>query len=150
MYVVLCGPPATGKTTLAVGLQDRLEARGHEFERLSSDEFSQRTYVQLYRRVATSNADWLIDGTFHRREWQERFRRLDNVHFVHVTADIETCLARNRNREDSITETGLHVIHAEFEPPRGALTIDTDRYSLNESLDQLESAVLNWLDVKST
>ncbi|WP_440009544.1 AAA family ATPase [Halomicrococcus sp. SG-WS-1] len=146
MFVVLCGPPATGKTTLATELHERLRARGYEFERLSSDEFSRRTYGQMYERVADSDADWLVDGTFYRREWQERFRRLEDVHFVRVTADVETCLARNRAREDAISEKGLHVVHAEFAPPREALTIDTDERSLDAALDGLEAAVLSWLD----
>lgn len=146
MYVVLCGPPATGKTTLADGMQKRVKAQGYEFERLSSDEFSRRTYEQMYRRVVDSDADWLIDGTFHRQEWQERFRRLEDVHFVHVTADVETCLVRNRTRERPISVTGLHVIHAEFEPPRDALTIDTDVHAIGEALDRLEAAVLAWVD----
>lgn len=146
MFVVLYGPPATGKTTLATELHGRLRARGYEFERLCSDEFSRRTYEQMYERVVNSDADWLIDGTFYRREWQERFRRLEEVHFVHVTADVETCLARNRAREDAISEKGLRVVHAEFAPPREALTIDTDERALDAALDGLEAVVLSWLD----
>lgn len=34
---------------------------------------------------------------------------------------------------------------AEFEPPRADLTIDTDALSVETSLDELESAVLEWI-----
>lgn len=145
MYVVLCGPPASGKSTLARGLQGRLASRGHEFDRLSSDAFTRQTYEQLYDRVADSDADWILDGTFYKRTWQEWFRRLDDVHFVHVHADRETCLARNRARSEPISETGLYTIYAEFEPPPDALTIDTEDQSVAAALDELEAVVLSWL-----
>ncbi|WP_423750818.1 AAA family ATPase [Salinirarus marinus] len=144
MIVVVCGPPGAGKTTLATRLHERLTARGFAFRVVHSDAFSSRTYERLYDRVAGTDADWIVDGTFYKREWQTRFRRLDGVRFVHVTASLSTCLARNRTRENAIDERGVHVVYREFDPPEADLTLDTDDLSVEDALDRLERAVLDW------
>ena len=141
MLVILCGPPASGKTTLARGLRERLAARGHEFDVLHSDDFRRRTYERMTERVREAGGDWILDGTFFRREHRERLRRLDDCFVVWVRASLETCLARNREREEPISERGVHVMVAEFEPPRADLTLDTDELSVAAALDRLEAAV---------
>ncbi|MFB6196154.1 MAG: AAA family ATPase [Haloplanus sp.] len=146
MIVILCGPPGMGKTTLATRLRERLAERGHDVSILHSDDFSRRTYERMYDRVVGSDDDWIIDGTFYRREWQERFRALDDVYVVWVTAAVETCLERNLAREEPISETGVHVVHAEFADPAADLVIDTDVRTVEEAVDRLEAAVRSWLD----
>ncbi|WP_336362444.1 AAA family ATPase [Halalkalicoccus salilacus] len=141
MIVLLCGPPGVGKTTIAVRLRERLEARGTAIGLLHSDDFARRTYERMYERVKREGGDWLLDGTFYEREWRERFRGLDEVCVVHVTASLESCLERNRERPDPISETGVHVIHREFETPRADLTIDTDELSVEEAVDRAEKEV---------
>lgn len=140
MIVILCGPPGVGKTTLAIRLRERLEERGLAFGLLHSDEFSSPTYERMYERVA-GGGDWLLDGTFYRREWRERLRGLDEVCVVRVTASLESCLERNRERSDPISETGVHVIHREFEPVRADLTVDTDELGVGEAVRLVEEAI---------
>jgi len=79
--LVLCGPPGVGKTTVAERLQRRLRDAGREVRVLHSDGFSHDTYEQMYERVtdADPDTDWLLDGTFYRWEWQDRFRALPNT-----------------------------------------------------------------------
>lgn len=147
MLVVLCGPPASGKTTLALRLRERLAAQGREFDVLHSDDFTRRTYERMYERVRDAGGDWILDGTFYRRIHRERFRRLDDdCYVVWVRASLETCLARNREREEPISERGVHVMFAEFEPPRAALTLDTEELSVSAALDRLEAAACRWIE----
>lgn len=145
MNLVFCGPPATGKTTVA----ERLRHRFREVRLLHSDDFSRDTYDRLYERVADadSDADWILDGTFYRRALQERFRALPDAHLVHFTASLDAALARNRERADSIDEQGLRVMHAEFETPDNPdLTLDTERSSVEECVDALERYVVAWTE----
>lgn len=117
---------------------------------LHSDDFARRTYERMYERVRDAGGDWILDGTFYRRIHRERFRRLDDdCYVVWVRASLETCLARNGEREEPISERGVHVVFAEFEPPREDLTLDTEELSPDEAADRLEAAVLRRLDVPS-
>ncbi len=88
----------------------------------------------------------LVDGTFYRREWQQRFRALGESRFVRVTASLETCLERNRHRPDAIDEQGVHVVYREFEAPDADLVIDTDRRDPDEATDRVVTALDGWLD----
>lgn len=147
MLVILCGPPGSGKTTLAIRLRERLADRGHKFDILHSDDFDRRTYERMYERVRDAGGEWILDGTFYRRIHRENFRRLDDdCYVVWVRASLETCLSRNRERRTAISERGVHVMVAEFEPPREDLTLDTDELPTESALDQLEAAVVRWLD----
>ncbi|ELY59679.1 hypothetical protein C491_04906 [Natronococcus amylolyticus DSM 10524] len=146
MIVVICGSPGAGKTTVATRVADRLEARGEPVRLVHSDDFSRRTYERLFERVADGPDDvtWLVDGTFYRREWQERFRTLGDVRFVLVTASLETCLERNRRREDAIDEQGVHVVFREFDEPAADLEVDTDELSATEAVERVLEALDRW------
>lgn len=160
MIVIVCGIPASGKTTLATRLQRRLADRGHEFDLRHSDDYDRHTYDRMYEDVAdidaTSNADvdgtpavdrdWILDGTFYEREYRNRFYRLDDVYVVWAKASLETCLERNRNRDETIPESGLRAIAGQFESPRADLEIDTEELDAEAALDRLDGAVLDWID----
>ena len=89
MKLLLCGPPGVGKTSVGEELLGRLREAGRDFRILHSDDFARNTYGQMYERVtADSDADWLVDGTFYRREWQDRFRNLPDAHLVYLTASL--------------------------------------------------------------
>lgn len=138
VVVLVCGPAGAGKTTVATALRERLADRGLSFELLHSDDFSRDTYRRMYERVADSDADWIVDGTFYRREWQTLFQRLDDeVLVVYLRADLETCLARNREREDQISERGVRVVWHEFDPPRADVTVEVDELGAGEAVDRV-------------
>ncbi len=144
MIVAVCGPPAAGKTTLADRLRERLAAEDVAVSSLRSDDFSRNTYDRMYDRVAAApDEHWVVDGTFYREAWQERFREL-GARFVLVTAPLDVRLERNRGRADPIDETGLHVVSAEFHPPDADLTLDTGELGVDAAADRLYDAVRGW------
>jgi adenylylsulfate kinase len=66
--LVVCGPPGSGKTPIATRAHERLTAGGREFRLLHSEDFSRRTYEQMYQRVMDPEDDCLLDGTFYQPE----------------------------------------------------------------------------------
>lgn len=146
MIVVCCGLPAAGKTTLTTGLRERLAERGREVALLHSDDFERRTYDRMHEAVAEApDRDWVLDGTFYARRHRNRLYGLGEVRVVWVRASVETCLARNREREGSVPDVAIHSIAAEFEPPRADLELDTETLDPEAALDRLEAAVVAWL-----
>lgn len=145
VILLVGGPPGAGKTTLATRARDELADRGREFRTLRSDDFSRDTYDRMYRRVLGTDDDWIVDGTFYHREWRERFYDLGGVRIVYVTASLETCLRRNRERADPIDEDGVHVVYREFDQPRADLTVDTDETPPDAAAERVADAVERWL-----
>lgn len=145
MIVLVCGPPAVGKTTVATRVRERLAGAGLQFRLIHSDDYSRRTYEHLHAAVAEDpDRDWIVDGTFYREAWRDRFRDLGEVRIVHLTASLETCLARNRDREESIDERGVHVIYREFDPVEADLTVDADELTVEEAVGLVVEAIVGW------
>lgn len=150
MIVILCGPPACGKTTIASKLEERLSQQGVSIETLHSDDIDRDTYDTLYETVEDSETEtnWILDGTFYSTEIRDRFRTLEDVHIVWVDADRDTCVERDENRADSIDKPAIYVMHSKFEAPEDEadITVDTEAQSVSESVDTVEEAVSTWLD----
>jgi tRNA uridine 5-carbamoylmethylation protein Kti12 len=142
MLLLLCGPPAVGKTTIASRLRERLAETGREATLLRSDQFDRQTYEQMYERVtAAPETEWILDGTFYKQEWRDRFRSIRDVTLAYITADLETCIERNQHRDDPIDEQGVHVIYHEFDEPEADIVLDTDVLAPNEAVEQLRDEI---------
>jgi tRNA uridine 5-carbamoylmethylation protein Kti12 len=141
VILLVCGPPGAGKSTVADRLRDRLAAQGRSFRRLDSDQFSRDTYRRLYERVEGSDADWIVSGTFYKREWQARFERLEDVVVVYLQAALETCLERNRQRAAPIDEAAVHIVWREFDEPDADITISVNERSVEAVVDRVLAAL---------
>ncbi|MFC7046154.1 AAA family ATPase [Halobacteriaceae archaeon GCM10025711] len=144
MIVLVCGPPGVGKTTVTTMLQQRLADETIPVRVLHSDDYGRHPYDRMFEAVQGSDAHWLLDGTFYKREWREQFRRLDDVRVVSLRASEETCVRRNREREDPISERGVHVVWREFEEPDADLTVDTDDLSPEVVVECVFEAWQRW------
>ncbi|MGB9965285.1 AAA family ATPase [Halobacterium hubeiense] len=161
MILVVCGPPGAGKTTVALGLNRRLDADGYEFEVVHTDDLASPVYDRLFERVAESpEANWLLDGTFYEAEWQRRIREFPDVYVLLVTADRDTCVRRNHERDgsaasesssassdasDGVPERAVKVIYDEFDRPDADFVVDTDVLRVGTAVDLAYERVQEWL-----
>lgn len=146
MILVVCGPPAAGKTTIATRLHRRLDADDYEFRVVHTDDLSTPRYERLIERVAAApGANWLLDGTFYEAEYQERVREFPDVRVVLATADRDTCVRRNYER-DGIPERAVKVVYDEFDRPDADFVVDTDVLGPATAVDLVHERVLDWLD----
>ncbi len=126
MILIICGPPASGKSTLAEELRKELSEMGLDFSILHSDDFSRDTYDKMFEEVQDSCEDWILDGTFYKKEFREPFKELDDVKVIYLVAGLETCLQRNQERSKELEDKVIHIIWHGFEEIEADLVIDMD------------------------
>lgn len=156
----LTGPPASGKSTLARVLDQRLSGLGLDVEILDSDSLRsvltpRATYsaeerdwfygvlVYLARLLSEHGVTVLVAATAHRRAYRESARcSLPRFWEVHVDCPLEVCRARDpkglygRAREGSVT--GLPGEQEPYEEPLSPeARVDTSELSADAAADAL-------------
>lgn len=137
MIVILCGVPASGKSTVAKGLCRRLEEMDLDYELFASDEVSRKVYERVFRFLRDNIGrveNLVVDATFYKRKWREEVREIavendEDLLTVHLHCSLETSLKRNdwRKEEDQVSEKAIHIIYRELEKPDNPdLEFDTD------------------------
>jgi predicted kinase len=89
----------------------------------------------------------ILDGTFARSSHREKaLAALEGLYgrciVVHVVCGVNTAERRNGSRSDMVPWDRLRGIFASFEEPIGALRIDTDARSAEESAEIILAAVV--------
>jgi bifunctional enzyme CysN/CysC len=157
------GLPASGKTTLAFELEQRLFAAGYNVYVLDGDNmrhglnanlgFTPQDRSENIRRVGEvaalfADAGFIAIAAFISpyRNDRDRARQAagDTFHEIHIAADVETCEARDPKGHYRRARTGeipdFTGVSAPYEPPRNAeLVLDTAR-------DDVESCMQALLD----
>jgi adenylylsulfate kinase len=144
MIILIFGPPASGKTTIAKKLAENLEGA----YLLSSDQFRRSVYRQLMEEVKkrrNKQKYLIVDGTFYRKRWREELREAaegEEILEVFVNCSLETCLKRNRERSKPIPEAAVHIIWRTFERPENPdLEVDTDSATPEEAAQRILNAL---------
>lgn len=155
--VVVCGPPGTGKTTVAGMVADRLDAtrlrtdvvRAELVDEPGYDEHeTDRTYEAVCdraRELLREDRDVVLDGTFRTARHRELARRVGaaagaDVAVVRVTCEEAVARDRIAEREGDASDADAAVaaaLRAEFEPVEGDhVTVDNSG-SLERTRDQV-------------
>ncbi|QDX41624.1 AAA family ATPase [Salarchaeum sp. JOR-1] len=145
--LVVFGPPAAGKTTLATRLAERFDAPV-----LHSDDYTTRTYERLLDDAEARRREHplvVLDGTFHDPDWRGWARDLDDAYCLYVTAALDTCLRRDWERADSIGEPGVRTIHRAFREQEATadadFTVDTRILPEETAFSLASRRVADWL-----
>lgn len=160
MLVLVCGPPGTGKSTVAERVTDRLD--GHLLrtdvvrKELYPDpsytsEESEAVYDELFERARRSLEDGehvVLDGTFRRATLRERAAAVADevgVEFRVVRVTCAEAVVRERitARADDPSDADFEIhkqIKAEFEPIEGACLLVDNSGSLEATLDTVDEA----------
>lgn len=155
MLLAVCGPPGSGKTTIATRVHERLQTElvacpdsdpdvVTDIRILHSDDYSRHPYEKMFDAVTASDDHFVLDGTFYRPEHQNQFLDLPDTHFVLVRADLDTCIRRDYER-NGIGEKAVRVIHSEFHEPPADLVLDTDILPIEDAVDILYDRAREWL-----
>ncbi len=136
MLVLVCGPPGTGKSTVAERVTDRLNGRRLRTDVVRKERFpdpeytaaeSAAVYDELFdraREAVEAGDDVVLDGTFRRETLRQRATAVAadatvESRVIRVTCDPETVRERIRQRADDESDADFAIyqkINAEFEP----------------------------------
>ncbi len=138
LIIILCGPVAAGKSSIARRLMELLPGS----RVISTDAFKRRAYRRMMNELFRSLGAYryiILDGTFYRRRWRIRVREIvgdrGRILTVVLKAPLELCLRRNVERGKPIPEEAIHIIWNEFEWPQDAdLEIETDKLDVEEAV----------------
>ena len=133
MIIMFCGIPGSGKTVTAKILSETLAKFGR-VKLIVSNEISGKVYERIFRllREGLNEMDYiLVDATFYKKRWRETLEAIagkDNPLTCYLHCPLETCLARNKERNPPHPERAIHIINKEMErPPHPDISIDTER-----------------------
>jgi tRNA uridine 5-carbamoylmethylation protein Kti12 len=146
--IVLCGLPASGKTTIAKLLDNGMDG----VLILSSDYLRNRTgSSRIWSRMAQEVREGLSDGktvvvdatnysSAHRERYVSISREMALPHLVaYLKAGIPTLLQRNRERTERIPTGAIGRLARLFETPGGddTLQIDTEEFDPEQAAEAI-------------
>lgn len=117
---VMCGCPASGKTTLSKKISEQYDA-----ERYSFDEMGCYTHAELIPHIKTalkSGKSVVVDSTYSREKVRsDLLDSLANIEcrkiLVVMTTPLDLCISRNERRPNNIPRFMVEAIYDSMQAP---------------------------------
>jgi predicted kinase len=156
--ILLCGIPGSGKTTIGRALGARLEKRVHietdairrmvgtaEYTSMES-KFVYEAATSVAEEALRHKYDVILDATFPREEYRRAaLSRLANIFegwlVVWVRCDPVVAYQRNSERPEKVPLESFMRLCGSFEPPRGALVIDSQATVPDEAAAKILASI---------
>lgn len=156
--ILLCGIPGSGKTTIGRATGARLGRRVHvETDAIramvgsaeySSDEsrFVYAAATSVAEEALGHGYDVILDATFPREEFRrEALSRLGELFerslVVWVWCDPMVAYQRNTKRDQKVPLESFMRLWRSFEPPSGALVIDSQSLAPDQAAEKILAAI---------
>lgn len=147
--IIIRGPAGVGKTTIAKSLAERLRAAYFSFDELMEangldviidDGIPPENFLEANRLLLPMVLDKelvVLDGCFYRKEQLDDM--LNNVSGMRVyiftlTAEIETCLERNRLRKNPLMDNDIRQVYDLVSKLNVGMIIDTTGKTVEQSV----------------
>lgn len=126
---ILCGLPASGKTTLSFQLATEHDAKLYhydEFKRDSKPQENKQTHQRLYNQIKQDllqGYDVVLDDLHTRLEWrQDLLSALQDIPckkiLVVMTTPLEECVRRNSERQNGrLPDFVIYHLNSRYQPP---------------------------------
>ena len=125
---VLCGAPASGKTTVSKQLVKQHSAKLHCYDNLKnahSPKLEKLIHKRMWQAISEdlSNGHNVVCDDLHiKKEWRKNILdALANVEcqkiLVILTTPLDECLKRNANRVTCLPDFIIHDLYTKFESP---------------------------------
>lgn len=129
ILIVLCGLPASGKTTLSTKLALEHDAKLYhydEFKKGCKPQESKQTHQRLYKLITQdllSGHDVVLDDLHTRLEWrQDLLSALQDIPckkiLIVMTTPLEECVRRNAQRQEGrLPDFVIYHLNQRYQPP---------------------------------
>lgn len=116
---VLCGLPASGKTTLSEELAVQHEAKLFHYDDYKGNK-KLSCYAQIKEELLSNNV--VLDGLFLMKSWREELLKiLKEVEcekiLVKVNTPVKECIERNKERERPLNEALIRDLDKHYQEP---------------------------------
>ncbi len=148
--IVIRGPLAVGKTTIAKLLAEKINA-----EYISLDEIMKNNNLEekdgipvenflkaneiILKTVSNSKNSFIIDGCFYYQEQIDDLKKKfkNNIVFFSLISSLEKCIARDSQREKVYGKDSAKYVHMITTKIKEGYEIDNTDLSINETLDEI-------------
>lgn len=151
--IIIRGPAAVGKTTIAKKLARNLNADYFSFDEIMKenkldiiidDSISSENFVkanEIIIPMIMQKEIVVLDGCFYRKEQINHLLNKLKTKFYIFTldADIAECLKRNKTRKKPMTEDNIKQVHNLVSKTKTGITINT----FEKSIQQIVTEILN-------